>query len=201
MKHFIFSSLLAACVLIACNSNKTKDTATTEETSKDKTSAGTNSEDTNTSSTDAMTQKMEELKKLTPLTTDQLKGMVPEEFMGMKRSNLNVSSGMGVAAASATYKGDGEKELRVNVYDCAGEAGAGIYSIRYYTLWNFEQSDDNGYQKTIDLNGGKAIEKYSKGNDEYELTYVDNDRLLVTLEGQKMGLDEVKEAAKNLNLK
>ena len=121
--------------------------------------------------------------------------------MGMKRSNFSVNSGMGVAFATATYKGDGDKELRVNVWDCAGEAGAGIYGMRYYTLYNFEQSDDNGYQKTIDLNGEKAIEKYTKSNDEYGLTYIAHDRLLVSLEGDKMGLDGVKDAAKNLNLK
>ena len=165
MKHFIFSSLIMACLLIACNSNKTKESATTEEASKDKTSTEATTDNNPTNSADAMTRKIEELKKLTPLTTDQLKALVPEEFMGMKRSSFNVSSGMGVAAASATYNGDGEKELRVNIWDCAGEAGAGIYGMRYYTLWNFEQSDDNGYQKTIDFNGGKAIEKYSKGND------------------------------------
>src|SRR5258705_4642093 len=190
----------ARFLLTACNSNKKKAAETTEET-KDKSTSEATTDNKTTTPADAMTQKIEELKKLTPLTTDQLKAMVPEEFMGMKRSNLNVNSGMGVAFAGATYKGDGEKELKVSIWDCAGEAGAGIYGMRYYTLWNFEQSDDNGYQKTVDFNGGKAIEKYSKSNDEYGLTYVANDRLLVVLEGEKMGLDGVKDAAKNLNLK
>ncbi len=199
MKRFILSLVAATFLLAACNSNKTKNSETTEE-SKDKSTEATTDNKT-TNPTDAMTTKIEELKKLTPLTNDQLKAMVPEEFMGMKRSNFSVNSGMGVAYATATYKGDADKQLNVNIWDCAGEAGAGIYGMRYYTLWNFEQSDDNGYQKTVDFNGGKAIEKYSKGNDEYSMTYVANDRLLVSLEGQKMGLDGVKDAAKNLTLK
>ena len=149
-----------------------------------------------------MNEKVDELKKLTPLTLDQLKALLPEEFMGMKRSNFSANSMMGAAFCSATYKNDNdEKRLKVNIWDCAGEAGAGIYSMRYYTLWNFQQEDDNGYQKTVDYNGGKAIEKYSKSNDEYGLTYVANDRLLVSLEGEKTGLDAVKDAAKNLSLK
>ena len=126
MKHFIITCLVTACLLAACNSNKTKDAATTDETSKDKPSTEVTSDNTVQSSTDAMTQKIEELKKLKPLTTDQLKAMIPEEFMGMKRSNFSANSGMGVAFAAATYKGDGEKELKVNIWDCAGEAGAGF---------------------------------------------------------------------------
>lgn len=190
----LFVSLLIAT---ACN-NKPKKTITI----KDEEGKTTGSIDVSKAADVAneMDKKIEELKKLNPLTTDQLKLMVPEEFMGMKRSNYSANSGMGTAFCSATYKGEDEKELKVSIWDCAGEAGSGIYAMRFYTLWNFEQSDDNGYQKTIDFNGGKAIEKYSKYNDEYGLTYVASDRLLVALEGQKMGLDGVKQAANNLKL-
>ena len=203
MKQFILPCLLASCILMACGSNKTKDANTTEETSKDKSSTESSS-DKSTNPADAMTQKMEELKKLTPYTTDQLKAMVPEEFMGMKRSNMDVGSGamaMGTSFAAATYKGDGDKQLKVTIWDCAGEGGAGLYGARYYTMWNYQHEDDNGYQKTVDFNGGKAIEQYHKGNEQYDLTYIANDRLLVVLEGEKIGLDGIKDAAKNLNLK
>ena len=131
---------------------------------------------------------------------DELKAMIPEEFMGMKRNNFNANSMMGASFCTATYKGEDGKQLKINVWDCAGEAGAGIYSMRYWTMWNFQQEDENGYQKTVDFDGGKAIEKYSKYNDEYSLTYVANDRLLVVLEGEKIGLDGVKAAAQNLKM-
>jgi hypothetical protein len=108
---------------------------------------------------------------------------------------------MGAATCNANYKSEDGKELKVSIFDCAGEAGAGIYSLRYWTLWNFQQEDDNGYQKTVDFNGSKAIEKYRKSNEEYGLTYMSGDRFLVTIEGENTGLDLVKDAAKNLNVK
>ena len=204
MKHFILFCLFSAGLLVACNNNKTNDSAKTEETNKETGSDEKTADNKTTNSADAMTQKIEELKKLTPLTTDQVKAIFPDEYMGMNRSNFSVNSGvagMGTVFGSATYKGEGDKELKVNIWDCAGEAGSAIYGMKYYTLWNFQHEDDNGYQKTVDFNGQKAIEQYSKSNDEYTLSYVANDRLLVVLSGEKMGLDAVKEAGKNLNLK
>jgi len=145
--------------------------------------------------------KAEELKKLTPLSTDQLKAMMPEELMGMKRTGVGASSYSGTASGTASYKSEDGKELKVIIYDLAGEAGSSIYSIRYSLLWNYEHEDEFGYQKTEDFNGQKAILNYVKSRDEYSLTFLSNDRLLVTVEGDKTGLDLVKQAANSLNLK
>jgi hypothetical protein len=65
--------------------------------------------------------------------------------------------------------------------------------MRFFALWNFQQEDDNGYQKTVDFNGGKAVEKYTKSNDRYELTYFAGDRFIVQLEGEKVGLYAIKQ--------
>ena len=108
---------------------------------------------------------------------------------------------MGVSVGKGTYKGDDDKELNIEIIDCAGEMGASWYTMRYFSLWNFQQEDDNGYQKTIDFNGGKAIEKYTKANDRYELTYFGNDRFIVNVDGEKVGLDAIKQVANNLTLK
>jgi len=151
---------------------------------------------------DEMQKKMEELKKLTPLTTDQLKALLPEELMGMKRSSFNANSMMGYANAEATYKNENDdKNIELNIFDCAGEAGAGIYSLSYWTKMSMQSESDNGYTKTVDFGGNKAVETYEKGGDRYELTYVAADRLLVTVKGEKVGLDAVKQVAQGLNLK
>lgn len=145
--------------------------------------------------------KAEELKKLTPLTSDQLKAMMPEELMGIKRTGVGASSISGASSGTASYKSEDGKELRLIIYDCAGEAGAGIYSLRYLTLWSIQFEDENGYQKTVDFNGQKAIENYVKAREEYSIAFLSNDRFLVTVEGDKTGLDMVKQAANSLNLK
>ena len=49
--------------------------------------------------------------------------------------------------------------------------------------------------------GGKAVEDYKKYNNSYTLTFTANDRLLITLQGQHLSLDVLKDVSKTLNLK
>ena len=196
----VFISLMAACIVItACKGRNDKITIKDEKGNK---------ATIDVSSINEAAKKMEEnadeaekLKKLTPLSIDQVKALIPNELLGMQRSSFSANSSMGVSVGKGTYKGDGEKELNIEIIDCAGEVGAGWYTMRYFSLWNFQQEDDNGYQKTIDFNGGKAIEKYTKSNDRYEMTYFGNDRFIVQIDGEKIGLDGIKQVASNLNLK
>lgn len=199
MKSTVLSLLITGILFAACNNNKPKSMTITSEDGKSKVSVDANSV---TATTDEMQKKMDELKKLTPLTTDQLKAMLPEEIMGMKRSNFSANSMMGYASAEATYKNESDdKQIDLNIFDCAGEAGSGIYSLSYWTKMSIQSESDNGYTKTVDFNGDKAVETYEKGGDSYELTRFVSDRLLVTVKGRKTGLDPVKQAAQGLNLK
>jgi hypothetical protein len=199
MKQVILCLLAATLTIVACKNNRSKTMTVTSDDGKSKVSVDVNSA---AAVSDDMQKKMEELKKLTPLTTDQLKTLLPEQLMGLKRTSFNANSMMGFASAEARYKNENEdKEIELNILDCAGEAGAGVYSLSYWTKMSMQSESDNGYTKTVDFDGDKAVETYEKGSDRYELTYVASDRLLVTLKGEKTGLDAVKQAAKGLNLK
>jgi len=199
MKRVILSLVVAILAIVACKNNKSKTMTITSDDGKSKVSVDVNSA---AAVSDDMQKKMEELKKLTPLATDQLKTMLPEELMGLKRASFNANSMMGFASAEARYKNENDdKQIELNILDCAGEAGAGVYSLSYWTKMSMQSESDNGYTKTVDFNGGKAVETYEKGGDRYELTYVASDRLLVTVKGEKTGLDAVKQTAQGLNLK
>jgi hypothetical protein len=199
MKYFILPCLVSVCMLIACNSNKTKDSKT-EEANKETSTTEASSDNKTQATADEAQKKIDEMKKLPALSNEQLKAMLPEELAGMKRKSSFVSSNLGYGIAQAGYKSDDGKEIRLVVYDCVGEAGAGWYSMMFWG-WNMEQEDENGYQKTTTFNGNKAIEKYEKGQDQYTLMFPANNRLLVNIEGEKTGLDAVKQAANSLNLK
>lgn len=192
--------LAFSIVLAACNNKKSKEATFVSEDGKTKTTVEMNP-DGSVGQMDEMTKKTEELKKLTPLTLDQLKALLPDELAGMKRSNFNANSSMGFAVADATYKGDENKELKLTIWDCAGEAGSGFYTLTYWSQFNMQSESDDGYTKSVELNGGKAIETYRKGQNQYTLMYTANDRLLVSVEGENVGLDVVKQATQSLNLR
>lgn len=203
MRRLSLAALACVFLFTACNNNKTKDATTiVSEDGKTKVTIDPSTVTSPTASED-MTKKMEDLKKLTPLTLDQLKALLPEELAGMKRSNFSANSAMGFALAEARYKGseDDDKELKLVIWDCAGEAGAGFYSLTYWTQFNMQSESDDGYTKSVSFNGGKAIEKYSKGSNEYDLTYTSGERLLVNISGRNVPLEVVKQAATGLNLK
>ena len=195
----VFISLLVFIAIAACKGRNDKITIKDEKGNKATIDVSSVSEAAKKIEENA--NEAEKLKKLTPLSIDQIKALIPEELLGMKRSSFSANSAMGVAVGEGTYKGDDDKQLKLEVIDCAGETGAAWYNMRFFALWNFQQEDDNGYQKTVDFNGGKAVEKYSKSNDRYEFTYFSNDRFIVQLEGEKVGLDAIKQVANNISLK
>lgn len=198
MKLFLSIIIAVGFFTISCNSNKDK--ITVKDAEGNKATIDLSDVKDMAKSMEINQGKAADLKKLSPLTMDQLKALIPEEFMGMKRSSFNTTNAMGVATCNARYKSEDGKELKVEILDCAGEMGANMYSMRFFGLWNFEEENDNGYQKTIELNGDKAIEKFRKNSNRYELTYFSNERFLVNLEGENIGIEELKQASKNLKL-
>lgn len=199
MKYFLFFSMAVAFCLTACNNDKKVSTTTKNEDGT--TTTTTVDVKGMTASSEGVDKKIEELKKLTPLTIDQLKALLPEELNGIKQSNYNSSTMMGFALISADYKKDDTSTLKVAVYDCAGESGSAWYAATYWTKMNFQQESSTEYTKTIDLLGGKAVENYNKENNTSSLTYAANDRLLVVLTGENIKPEELRTAAQKLNLK
>jgi hypothetical protein len=90
---------------------------------------------------------------------------------------------MGTAYAEADYTFNDSTEISLKIFDCAGQAGAGVYSMQYLGMMNFQSESDDEYTKTIDFNGGKAIEQGKDGS-RSTLTFLAADRLLVTLKAK-----------------
>jgi hypothetical protein len=191
--------MAAVLLFSACNNNKKPaDVTVVSENGKEKVSVDMNKME----KASAEMQKMsEDLQKLSPLSLDQLKAMIPEELMGGKRSSYNATSAMGTGVVNAEYKINDSTDIKLMVYDCAGPGGAGIYSMQYLGMFNMESENEHEYTKTIEFNGGKAIEKCQKDRNDCSLTYFTGSRFLVELEGDNVGINGLKQAANSLNIK
>ncbi len=199
MKYTLSLLLVAAIVISSCNNNKSKDSVTiTSENGKEQVTIDpTQMQD---AAVDMQKQK-EELGKLTPLSADELKALVPEQLMGVNHSDMDVSSAMGASVVTAKYKITDSTDVKLSVVDCAGPGGAGIYSMQYLGMYNFQEDNEKEYTKTIDFNGGKAFENCKKTRNDCTLTYFSGGRFLISLEGDNVGIDALKDAAKGLNIK
>ncbi|MEI2739032.1 MAG: hypothetical protein V9F01_09625 [Chitinophagaceae bacterium] len=133
-----------------------------------------------------MQKVKEELGKLTPLTAEELKALVPEQLMGATRSDVDVNAAMGASVASADYQVNDSTDIHLNIIDCAGPGGAGIYGMQYLGLFNIQQEDEDEYTKTIDFNGGKAFENCQKTRNDCTLTYFGGSRFLHNIRRKAM---------------
>ena len=198
MKHSFLLFSATVCLLTACNNNKKPGITVTSEDGKTTTTIQPSEL---SQAADVYQKKAEELQKLSPYTLDQMKAMLPEELAGAKRSKFSANSAMGAAYAEGQYPINDSTEVELKIFDCAGQAGAGIYSMQYLTMMNFQSESDDEYTKSIEFKGGKAVEHLDKRSNRSSLTYLAGDRLLVTLEGRNTGVDMLKQIAGNLNIK
>ena len=187
---------VALLIMIACNNNKSSEGITVASGNGATTNAPNESQES-----DATRKKTEELQKLSPYTLDQMTTFLPEELTGTKRSNFSANSVNGAPYAEGSYPINDSSGIEVSIFDCAGDAGVGIYNMQYSNLMNFQMVSEEEYTKTIDFHGNTAIEHSKKDNSNSSFVFLASDRLLVTLEGRNVGVDMLKKAAESLIVK
>lgn len=184
----------AVIILASCNNNKTNNGAEADK------KVVVNPNQMKNAVQDMEKQK-EELGKLTPISLDELKAMVPETLLGAARTNLDVNAAMGAGVATADYELNENSSATLTIIDCAGPGGAGIYSMQYLGLVNINENNEEEFTRTVDYNGGKAFEHCDKTTNDCAFTYFAGGRFLVTLEAANISVDELRKAAGSLNIK
>jgi hypothetical protein len=196
MRIINYPILFLAAILISCNSGENtseKDIKAGEE-SNEKTTTQANGENT----AEEMQKQAEELQKLTPLSLDEMKALLPEELLGGERTSIQTTTAMGTGSAMAQYHISDSSQLIVTIYDCGGPGGAGMYSTNYMSLFNSQNESTRETRRTIDFDGKKGIEQCSQVEKTCNLIYFTGKRFLVTLDGDGLGGEELVKAAGEL---
>jgi predicted ribonuclease toxin of YeeF-YezG toxin-antitoxin module len=182
---------LLSFAFVSCSSNKKTDAENKEAAVKSMT----------TPPVDEKEKKTEELKKAPQLTLEQIRMLLPAELNGVREKNYQSSTQFGYGLATAEYPKSKTKGIKVTLYDCAGESGYVNYFENYWNHLNSKNETETEFKKTIDFEGGKAIETYKKDMNLSTLTFVVRGRLIVVLEGKNMEPGELEAAAKQLHAK
>jgi Domain of unknown function (DUF4367) len=199
MKQIFAPLLVSSLFVIACNNDKPKESITVD--SKDGKEHVTIDPTQLKDAAQDMLKRKEELEKLTPLTADELKALVPGELLGAATSDIDMNAAMGTTVATANYKINDSVDLKLEIVDCAGPGGAGMFSMQYLGMINLNSDDEDEYVKTIDFNGGKAFEKCKKNKNRCTIVWFSSNRFLVSLRGDNVGIDALKDLAKGLKIK
>ena len=156
------------------------------------------------SSMEDVTKNMESLKSIQPLTNDELKTVLPETLLGLKRKELSVGDNamMNLATAEAKYADEENKRIKVDIIDGAGETGSAMVSIMMMGLnVNKEKTTEFGFEKSTEINGAKSIVSETKNGEGVtsEIQTVLKNRYLVTLNSDGFSYEELKMALGEFN--
>lgn len=156
------------------------------------------------SSMQDVTKNIENLKNIPPLTNDELKAVLPEILLGLKRKELSVGDNamMNLSTAEAKYSDDDGNRVKVEIVDGAGETGSAMVSIMMMGLnVNKEKTTEFGFEKSTEINGVKSIvsERKEGENISSEIQTVLKNRYLVTLKADGFSYEQLKSALSTLN--
>jgi len=199
MKQFFVAFIMLPLLFVSCNDDKSKDNDAGN-SKNDKEQAIKDTSNVKDAAKD-LQQLKEELSSQTPLTPDEIKAKVPEKLMDTAPSDVDANTAMGATVANADYKINDSTRLKLEIVDCAGPGGAGLFGMQYLDMINANSGDEDEYLKTIDFNGGKAFESCKKKSSQCSITFLSGNRFLVSLIGDNVGIDALKELAKGLQIK
>ena len=192
----IFSILLISlCGIAACDNDSSKG-----ENEKPKADSAAKVAEQKKKAAEANEEMLAKLEKMTPLTNEELKKLLPETLMEAAASNSSVNSSLGASVATAEYQVNDSTKISLNIYDCAGPGGAGIYNLQFAGLLDYSADNPVEYTKVTDFNGSKAIEHCMKANVECSFTFFSAGRFLVALEGKNFDIFELKKIIQKVPL-
>lgn len=150
-----------------------------------------------------MQKNTEELKKLTPVTNEQLKSVLPESMSGIAKTSFEISNAMGLQTANAKYEKDAI-HYEVQVYDGAGETGSAMFGLAQLgTVMGMESETQTGYTKPYSVGDNKGSEKQDRAdvnNVSNEVTLIIANRFVLTVSSRGTDMDALKSAIKDADL-
>ena len=145
--------------------------------------------------------KDENGEKIEVIAAAELKKILPNRIAGLEKtassSEKTGAFGFKVATAEATYQEDDEL-VQLEIVDVGG---MGKMASKFVDLTDMEVDKENSngdFERTVQIDGHKAIEKYDASQAKYELTAFVNSRFVVKIEGKNVKLSKLKSALEDI---
>jgi hypothetical protein len=143
-------------------------------------------------------------KDIKPVEMDALKGLLPADLAGMNRTNAsaehNQMMGYDMATAEAEYQAQ-DSNIRITIIDYGNLSGSMKMGLVSWSMMQYNRETDTGYEKTITYKGYKGMEKYDKENKSGSVQIFVKDRFMVTVEGNQITMDHLKNAIDKIDTK
>ncbi|MBK7409225.1 MAG: hypothetical protein IPL49_06780 [Saprospirales bacterium] len=133
----------------------------------------------------------------------KLKDLLPNKIEGMPRTNESGETagamGFNISQAEGTYEKD-DRRINLHIVDTGGLSGLLNASAAWATI-TIDKEDRNGYERTTEIDGYKAFEKYNNNSKNAEINVLVGSRFIVTLEASGVEMKELRNAIDDIGLK
>ena len=141
-------------------------------------------------------------KRVDPVSIDQLKPLVPEQFAGLPRQSSNAErngiAGIMVAKAEATYGDGAGHSATLEITDSGGATG--LLGMASWAALQGERDNDQVSERTERVGGRLVHQKMSKTGGTHEYDVVIGDRFIVTAKGEGIEFGALRNAVAALDL-
>ncbi|ACT95517.1 hypothetical protein [Dyadobacter fermentans] len=189
---FIAAFLSCTLLLTGCGSNKEEKEAAASDSPADALQAIADK-----------AKAMGDREAVEPVDFRKLKDLLPEKVAGMARTEATGEKtgamGFTVSTAQAKYKGS-DNTLNIEIVDTGGIAGVSTMALAAWSIAEIDKETTTGYERTTQIDGHKAFEKYNNESKSGEVNVLVADRYVVNVEGDNVSVDELKEALKDIDL-
>lgn len=138
-------------------------------------------------------------------STKVLKSVLPTELSGMQLKDSSVEpdkiQDIDIIRAEADYVADsGGGTVNVTIIDGVKLDGIAKLALTAWTLSDFNRENDNGYERSIEYKGYKAMEKYDNNNRDGVFRVYVAERFIVEVEGNQVNMETIKEAVDKIDV-
>lgn len=192
------TGLFSATLLMSCGEKKDEETSDTKNESVSAVGAVGALKD--------IAAKAGEMQKDGPVKTVDfraLKELLPADVDGLTRKEANGekngAAGFTVSTATGNYANDDDSEtIEISLIDGGGSVVT--MGLAAWSMIEVDKETENGYEKTGTMGENKSYEKYDNTDKSGEIALLVNKRFIVTVKGQGVSMEKLKEALGDVDL-
>lgn len=204
LQNFLF--LISFILLIAsCGIDSSSSSDSSSNSSSDDEKNITNAvEKSKNALKDLLSDGKEDGKSVEVINWRELKDLLPNKLGGMKLADTEGQTtgmmGFKFSNTEGTYKNDDGGRLNVTIIDAGGVG----FLVKQFASWSELEIDSDtseGYQRTTEYKGYKAMEQYDEKNKSGSFTVLVENRFVLTINGREIEMDDLKDAIDDVGVK
>lgn len=138
-----------------------------------------------------------------PVSFRDMKKALPKSLAGVDFEESEGQTtgilGIKISTVEATYQED-DSAFEVTIVDVAG-VGQLVKKMANWSEFEVDKETKNGYERTTEIDGHPALEKYNERREEGEISLLVDDRFIITIKGEGVSERQMRRAVDDVDIR